>query len=321
MMTPKVFVLILNWNGKSHLQYNLPSVLQTEYPALEVVVIDNDSSDGSAAWVRATYPSVTVIETGFNWGYAGGNNVGITYALANRADYVVLLNNDTEVDPRWIREAVTVAEANPSVGMVGFGTIGEYRQNEDPTREQFKAAKAAWTEVHVTPATHITGCALFLRGDMLRHIGLIDDTYFAYSEEDDLTSRALRAGYEQVRVDVPVWHLNGGSWGKRAYRASYLAIRNNIRFLLKNRSPKEIYDQTLWLMRFVATPRLDFDPNIPHFRRLRAHSYATNVTILLLAIGWNVLNLPLTLWERRADSRKVATARRLRIERMTRPTT
>lgn len=318
-MNPKVFVIILNWNGKQHLTYNLPSVTQTDYENLEVVVVDNASGDDSVAWVREHFPTVTVIETGFNWGYAGGNNVGIRYALANQADYVVLLNNDTEVDPRWIREAVEVAESHPDVGMVGFGTIGEYRQNEDPTREKFKQAQAEWVPSEMTPATHITGCALFMRGDMLRHIGILDDVYFAYAEEDDLLNRALRAGYQQVRITVPVWHFNGGSWGKRAYRASYLAIRNNIRFLIKNRSPKEIYDQTLWLARFIITPRLEFDPDIPHFRRLRAHRYSVNVTILLLAILWNVLNFPLTLWARYQDNRKIYSAHRLLTERLTRP--
>lgn len=320
-MTPKVFIIILNWNGKHHLTYNLPSVTQTRYDHLEIVVVDNASTDGSVAWVREQFPTVTVIETGFNWGYAGGNNVGMAYALANQADYVVLLNNDTEVDPRWIAEAVKVAEVQPTVGMIGFGTIGEYRQNEDPHREKFQRAQAEWVPSETTPATHITGCALFMRGDMLRHIGLLDDAYFAYAEEDDLLNRALRAGYQQVRITVPVWHMNGGSWGKRAYRASYLAIRNNIRFLLKNRTPREIYDQTMWLIRFIVTCHVEFDPDIPHFRRLRAHSYTLNVTILLLAILWNMLNFPVTLWERYKDNRNVANANRLLTERLSYPTT
>jgi GT2 family glycosyltransferase len=319
-MAPKVFVIILNWNGKRHLTYNLPSVTQTTYDVLEIVMVDNASTDDSVAWVREHFPTVTVIETGFNWGYAGGNNVGIRYALANHADYVVLLNNDTEVDPRWIQEAVRVAEFDPKVGMIGFGTIGEYRQNEDPNREKFRQAQAEWIPSEVTPATHITGCALFMRATMLRYVGIIDDAYFAYAEEDDLLNRALRAGYQQVRITVPVWHLNGGSWGKRAYRASYLAMRNNIRFLIKNRTPKEIYEQTMWLIRFVATPQIQFDPDIPHFRRLRAHRYSVNVTILLLAILWNVLNFPLTLWARHQDTQKVKNAHRLLLEQITRPT-
>lgn len=318
-MSPKVFILILNWNGKSHLSYCLPSVTQTEYDNLEIVVIDNASSDGSAEWVRANFPQITLIETGFNWGYAGGNNVGMRYALANRADYVVLLNNDTEVDPRWIREAVTVAEARPTAGMIGFGTIGEYRQNEDPDRTQFKAAQAAWTETEVTDTPHITGCAVFMRGDMLDAIGILDETYFAYAEEDDLLTRAQRAGYEQIRVNVPVWHYNGGSWGRRALRASYLAMRNNVRYLLKNKTPKEIWDQTLWLARFVASFHMDFDPDIPHFRRLRAHAYTTNVALLILALGWNVLFFPATLRARLQDSRRIADARRLLMEKLTHP--
>jgi GT2 family glycosyltransferase len=157
-----------------------------------------------------------------------------------------------------------------------------------------------------------------MRADLLRRIGLFDPAYFAYAEEDDMLSRAMRAGYRQVRINVPVWHMNSGSWGKRAYRASYLAIRNNIRFLLKNRSPREIYDQTMWLARFIVTPRVEYDADVPHFRRLRAHGYGINVTILLLAFLWNLLNCPRTLWQRYQDNKRVKGARRLLLEAVTR---
>lgn len=309
-MNSKVFILILNWNGKAHLEYNLPSVTQTEYAPLEIVVMDNASSDGSVAWVREHFPQVTVIETGENLGYAGGNNVGLRYALAKGADYVVLLNNDTEVDPRWITAAVQAAEANPSYGMIGFDTVGEYKQNEDPHRSRFHELQAEWRGVEVKPTDHITGCALFLRAEMLRDIGIIDDVYFAYAEEDDLLNRAQRAGYQQVRVNVPVWHYNGGSWGRRAVRASYLAYRNNTRFLLKNKNIREIKEQTLWLLRFVLSFRMDYPPDVPHFRRLRANAYPVNAALLALALLWNLVNLPATLWSRWQDERRVRAARK-----------
>lgn len=310
-MDKKVYVLILNWNGKHHLEYCLPSVTQSKYNELEIVVIDNKSSDDSLLFIRQNFPEVTVLETGANLGYAGGNNYGIRYALEQGADYIVLLNSDMEVDSRWLREAVIVAEARPRVGMIGFATVGEYRQNEDPDRKHFHELSAAWQETIVEPTDHITGCALLMRAEVLENVGLIDEAYYAYGEEDDLLNRAMRAGYEQVRINVPAWHYNGGSWGRRARLASYLAMRNNIRFLLKNRTPNEIWQQTSWLVRFVCTRHVEYEKDIPHFRRLRASTYFVNVALLATAFVWNLLFLPVTLWRRYQDEQQITVARQL----------
>lgn len=308
-MDPRICVLILNLNGKQHLEYCLPSVVRTEYPNLELVLVDNNSTDDSVSFTRANFPQVTVLQNPTNLGWAAGNNAGIRYALEHGADYIVLLNNDIEVDERWLREAVRVAEQRPRVGLIGFDTVGEYKNNEDPERRRFNELRAAWRELQVKPADHITGCALFVRAEVFRNVGLIDESYFAYGEEDDLESRAIRAGYERVRINVPVWHYNGGFWSKRFMRSSYLAMRNNVRFLLKTQSPREIVRQTAWLVRFVCSRHAQFDRDIPHFRRLRPSRYLVNVCLLAAALAWNVVFLPVTLWKRRQDERKVQAAR------------
>ena len=309
-MTPKVCVLILNLNGKQHLEYCLPSVVRTEYSNLEIVLVDNNSSDDSVGFTRANFPQVNVLQNPKNLGWAAGNNAGIRYALERGADYTALLNNDIEVDERWLREAVRAAEQRPRAGLIGFDTVGEYRNNEDPERRRFNELRAAWRELQVKPTDHITGCALFVRAEVWRNVGLVDESYFAYSEEDDLESRAVRAGYERIRINVPVWHYNGGSWGKRFIFSSYLAMRNNIRFLLKTQTPREIVRQTAWLIRFVCSRRAQFDRDIPHFRRLRPSNYIVNVSLLAVALLWNVVFLPVTLWKRVQDTKKIDLARR-----------
>jgi len=119
----------------------------------------------------------------------------------------------------------------------------------------------------------------------------------------------VRAGYERVRINVPLWHYNGGYWSQKFFRSSYLAMRNNVRFLLKNESLREITRQAWWLIRFVCRPHQPFDPDIPHLRRLRPSSYAVNVAILSCAFLWNIVFLPITLWKRWQDGQKIKVAR------------
>jgi GT2 family glycosyltransferase len=95
----KVFVIILNWNGYKDTLECLRSVDKIDYPKFETVVVDNASTDGSVEAIRKRFPHVTLLENGQNLGYAAGNNVGIRHALANGAGYILLLNNDTVVDP------------------------------------------------------------------------------------------------------------------------------------------------------------------------------------------------------------------------------
>jgi GT2 family glycosyltransferase len=305
---PRVCILILNHNGRHHLEYCLPSLCATDYPNYELILLDNASTDGSVEYTQRAFPHVTIIRNDRNLGWAAGNNVGIRYALDRGADYIVLQNNDTKVDPRWLRAAVEVCEAEPRIGIVGFRMLQEYIQGEDPDEKEFQRLSAAWKKVEYEPTQHITGAALFVRADVFRDVGLTDETYFAYSEEDDLERRAMRAGYQMVRINVPLWHYNGGFWRQHFLRSSVLALRNNIRCMIKNETPRSIARQLLWLFRFVCPSRLEYDERIPHFRRLRPSNFLVNNAILLYALLWNLLFLPATLWARRQDDQRIVHA-------------
>ena len=309
-MTPSVYVLILNYNGQEHLEYCLPSVLETEYPETSVILVDNGSSDDSIPFTRANYSQVEVIENGRNLGFAAGNNVGLRWALERGADYVVLLNNDMRVDPRWLTHAVAVAEADPRIGVVGFDTIGEYRLNADPDLEQFRERQVAWRKLEVTETEHVAGCALFLRADLLRDVGLLDERFFAYGEEDDLQKRARRAGYCGVRINIPLWHHNSGSFGKRVLRTAALAQRNHIRVMIKADPFRLAWRRFRAMVVFVCWPGIQYDRSHAHLRRLRPSAYPVNVAILLYAILWNVLALPATLLARCRDGQRIRRARR-----------
>jgi GT2 family glycosyltransferase len=310
-VSPKVYVLVLNYDGRHHLEYCLPSLLATEYDNYEIVLLDNASADGSVEYVRKNFPKVSIVQNKENLGWAAGNNAGIRFALEHSADYIVLQNNDTKVDPRWLSGAVEVCENDPRIGIVGFNMLQEYVQGEDPDGTRFRALSAAWEKLEYEPANHVTGAALFVRADVFCDVGLIDEVYFAYAEEDDLERRAVRAGYKMVRINVPLWHYNGGFWRKQALRASVLAMRNNIRLLLKNETLHETWRNIRWMLLFVCLPRVPFDHNIPHFSRLRPSNFVVNSFILAYAFLWNLAALPATLKARReAEHRIILTQQR-----------
>lgn len=115
---PTVSVVSVNYNGRRYLKRFLQSVLALDYPpaCCRVAVVDNASTDGSVELLRGQFPQVCLVEAGSNLGFAGGCNLGIR---ATASDYVALVNNDTVVEPNWLRTLVEVAESDPRVGLVG----------------------------------------------------------------------------------------------------------------------------------------------------------------------------------------------------------
>jgi len=173
---PLVYVNVLNHNGADHLSYCLPSICATEYPRLEVLVVDNASTDGSLV-VASNFP-VRMLKSDKNVGWSGGNNLGIREALRAGARYVVLANSDIRVHPRWIAEAVAVAESSPDVAVIGFDV--HEPQPEDKDRDAgYSEACRRWASSTTTwSPEYVGGMAMFLRCAVLEQLGLIDEKFF-----------------------------------------------------------------------------------------------------------------------------------------------
>jgi GT2 family glycosyltransferase len=119
MLWPEVAIVILNWNNAPDTIACLESVAHLDYPNTRILVVDNGSTDGSADRIRQAHPSIPVLETGQNLGYAEGNNVGIAVALEQKAPYICILNNDIALRPDFLTQLVAEAEADTSIGIVG----------------------------------------------------------------------------------------------------------------------------------------------------------------------------------------------------------
>lgn len=305
MVKRLVCIIVLNYNGSDHLRYCLPSLAATDYPNYQIIVVDNASSDGSADMVAALCPNARLIRSKSNRGWSGGNNLGIGVALESGAQYIALANNDIRVDSRWLKVAVEVAEADPRVGVIGFQVL-EPEPGSSDWDAGFENAKGAWAGLELSYPKYVGGMAMFVRAELFARIGLIDEGFFAYCEENDFQIRARKAGYMVVATNVPVWHYGQGSFGKIPLRAAILQTRNNIRLLIKHGSPVDIlcagvahFYQRILLSR-AGQPASAVE------RRLRFSNLIINVAILIVSILWNLWMLPATLRRRWEDNRRAA---------------
>jgi GT2 family glycosyltransferase len=244
-MMPRVAIIVLNWNGLVDTLECLESLSHLDYPAYEVVVVDNGSTDGSVPAIRARCPEVAIIETGKNLGYTGGNNAGLRYALVHQAGYFLLLNNDTEVAPDFLHQLVEVAEADPRIGVVGptiyyhdlpnviWSAGGAIDWRRGSTRMVgLDEREAGQFGIEPRSVDFVTGCAMLVRREVVEHVGMLDERFFAYYEEVEWCVRIARAGYKVVHVPMAkVWHKISPSTQEDLPFVHYYMTRNRLLFL------------------------------------------------------------------------------------------
>jgi hypothetical protein len=233
-----VSVIVVCFNARQHLETCLSSVALQTYPNLEVVVVDNGSTDGSVEYVRHNFPSFHLVENGANLGYARANNVGFQAA---KGELFAVLNPDTEVHSRWVT-ALVEAFDDPAVGLatsrvcyfgdrsrinacgnrVHVSGIGYCRGLDEPAG---KYDEPAWV-------ASVSGCSFMIQRSLIDRIGGFDEDFFMYVEDTDLSLRAQLAG-ARIRY-VPgsiVYHKYAL---RPTARKLYLLERNRSQVLLKN---------------------------------------------------------------------------------------
>lgn len=244
--TPRVAVVTLTWNRRDYTLACLDSLFRSTYAPLHVLVCDNGSTDGTPDAVRAAYPEAEVLELGRNMGFAAGANAGLRHAFAAGAEQVLLLNNDTTVDANMI--AALVQASAPDIAIVAplifyaaepdiiwsaggmrnrwtLEQVGDLRGQHNTT---------AW------PATverdFVPGCAMLLSRDALSDVGLFDERFFMYYEDNDLCLRARAAGYRIVLVPgAHMWHkVAASSGGLDSPAERYGMARSSVQFFRKH---------------------------------------------------------------------------------------
>jgi GT2 family glycosyltransferase len=238
----KVSIIILNWNGLKDTLECLESVFKLDYPNFEVIVVDNGSTDNSVEEVKRSHPGAILIENGKNLGFTGGNNIAMRHAMKRGADYLWLLNNDTTIEPDTLAKLVEVSEKFPEVGMISPVIRFYYK----PKRIQFaggyihlKQQKTGYSKAipKESSTRHIYcdflwGAALLIKRKVIEDIGYFDERFFAYSEDVDLSMRAVCRGHRSaIASNCNIFHKDAGSSeGRTSVWYCYLTTRN--RFLL-----------------------------------------------------------------------------------------
>jgi GT2 family glycosyltransferase len=247
---PSVSFVVVNWNQCELTLDCLASLSRQHYENFNVILVDNGSMDGSVAAIREGFPTVTVIENGQNLGFTGGNNAGIRAALAQRPDYVFLLNNDTAVDPDMLSKLVDVAESDIRIGitaptmlyfakrdMIWCGGNRIDWRNGATYRLRDGTHESALQDTPCEDADFLTACAVCVRRAVFETIGLLEDRYFIYYDDTDLCARASKAGWRLMYVPrAKMWHKVSAAMGIDSPTTDYYMVRNSFLFLIRNLS-------------------------------------------------------------------------------------
>lgn len=296
----KVSIIVVNWNGKKHLQYCLPSLKKLNYPNYEVLLVDNASTDGSIEFVKKYHPWVKLIANKENLGYVGGNNLGMDKSDGN---YVLVLNNDTEVTPDFLKFLVEDMEKDPQVAcvqpkmlcrkdkklldvmgsfMTDTGFLYHYGFLQDASLPRFNRQREIFSA---------KGSCILLRNDLLEKMGKFDDDYFIFFEETDLCYRYWLAGFKVIyEPRAVIYHEGAGDTAGRFAdeRRIYLALKNRIDSYIKNMEP-------LNLFRYLVTLALFYLIILIVYLATGEWSQARGV---IRAVLWNIIHLPNNLKKR-----------------------
>ena len=248
--SPKVAIVILNWNGRNYLEKFLPSVLATSYNNFEVIVSDNGSSDDSVSFLNKTYPAIKLIQFLENYGFAKGYNLTLEKV---QADYYALINSDVEVEPGWLTPIIDLLEQDK----LNAACQPKLLSYDNKKMFEYAGGSGGWLDSFGYPFARgrifdiceedkgqydsvervfwVTGAAMVIKSDVFNEMKGFDPYFFAHQEEIDLCWRMQLAGYKLfVFPQSKVYHVGGGTLPRGNTLKTYLNFRNNQIMLFKN---------------------------------------------------------------------------------------
>lgn len=264
MNQPKVSIIILNWNGLEDTRACLNSLKQLRYPNYEITLVDNGSKNNEASIIAQEFgETIKLISLEKNLGYTGGNNAALKQ-VNEESKYILLLNNDTEVEKDFLDLLVNYGEKNESAGILGpkiyyynknkliqsvGGKINYYlgKIKELGHLEEDQGQYQKNNEVDCVP-----GCALLIKTEIYRKIGLLPEKYFAYWEDTAWCAATKKIGYKIMNIPKAIiYHKEYGSSEKRSDFVDFQLTRNRFWFLKKYASPIQylIFNIYFWCLK------------------------------------------------------------------------
>jgi len=249
-----IFVIILNWNGKNDTIECLESLQKVSVPH-QVIIVDNGSTDDSIASFKGDFSSATLLENKENLGYAEGNNVGIRYALKKGASHLLILNNDTTVDPFFLdallKSNSDILGAKPLLygDHTRLDHLGGLWNSKKGVFDLVgcREKEECWNSPQ--PLDYVCGCALFAKAEVFKKIGLFEPRFFLFWEESDWCARARAAGYQPYFCpQAKLYHKVSASFTGGKAHTTYFWWRNRLFWIERNCSKQEkwrLYLKTL----------------------------------------------------------------------------
>jgi hypothetical protein len=284
---PLTYIILLNWNQADLTIACLDSLAEISYPNARTILVDNGSTDGSLATIREQYPDMQVIKNGENLGFSAANNRGIERALAQGAEYVLLLNNDTVVAPDFLEYLIREAESDSGIGVVA-PKIYYY---DEPNTIWYGGGYIDWKsgqtrhlhvgqidsneqEEVVQEVNFVSACAMCIKRIVLESVGLLDARFFIYFDETDWCARLVRSGFRCEYIpQSKIWHKVSSLMGVASPQTAYYMTRNEILFLSKNsQGPKKFF--LLWRAYRDHTRTILAYSLLPKNRGLKRHRNA-----------------------------------------------
>jgi GT2 family glycosyltransferase len=246
---PKVSVIIPNWNGLELLKISIPALSKTHYPNLEVIVVDNGSSDGSVPFLLSAYPKVSIISLKENKGIVIPYNIG---ASAAHGSLVSFLSNDMEVDPDWLLPLVLAMQHDEHVACCDPKYLDYYERNKidhsggagkflDNYGNPVNRGGGEIDEGQFNVQEEVFHGLLLFRKGLLMKVGGFDESFFGWYDETDLCWRLHRLGYKVLFVpESVVYHMGSASSSERGPKKKpkkfsvFHYHKNKLRMLIKN---------------------------------------------------------------------------------------
>ena len=245
----KIAIIIVNWKQYQLTKLCLYSLQKIKYDNYQIILIDNESNPKELKKIKNQFDKIITFPNQKNLGFTGANNIGIEYAIKNEFKYVMLINNDTEVEKNFINPLIEVLEKNQNFGAAQPLILNYYNRNKVWSAGGFLNKFFGYSYVIKSPEgikkniDWITGCCFFLRTDVIKKIGLLDEKFFAYYEDVDWSIRIKNAGYDLAFVKSSVVYHHGSKSSKNESNEGtlspfvhYLNIRNHIFLLRKNKN-------------------------------------------------------------------------------------
>ncbi|MEJ7693517.1 glycosyltransferase family 2 protein [Daejeonella sp.] len=263
----KVSLITVNYNHADITLQLLYSVKKfARYSNIEIIVVDNGSKTDKTEWLRRQYPDAKFIRSEENLGFAGGNNLGIKEASG---DYLLFVNNDTEIFEDVITALANVLDNDPTIGVVspkivyydrpeiiqyaGF-TAMNYNTGRNKCVGQFEIDKGQYDQ-HFGPTSYAHGAAMMVRVEAVEKAGPMPENYFLYYEEMDWCEKIRRAGYTiWVETKTQIRHKESLSVGAASPLKEYFMTRNRILFIRRNAPSISVFIFCVYFL-FVVTPR------------------------------------------------------------------